>query len=678
MERTTYRNLARLLAILLVIAAPLGVQAQNSPDEEEATAFAQAQQAERAGDFQTAERIYLEVLRKHHDEMAAELNLGLAYYMDHRYAESSERLLKALHANPALFPALMVAGVDYLKLGEPQRAIPLLRRARALRPTDEYVNHNLASAEYLAGDYPAACGDYVKYLRLPGRAKDVPAWYGLGEASILLSRQASARLGAQSAANPYRLRLLAVIYRDQKEWTLAISRLKQLESQPKWKVWAELQIGDIELHQGQLSQAAITFRRVLAAQPDSSPAHFGLGISLLFLRNTQDALPELAVASRNPWLFAHPESLIATDAERREIKIQGFEEAKSGSALVDAFLKAVRQSVIGKDAGSNAAFNETFQAACKRRHEANEAHLRHALSGHATPEKLISLASEFVTEGDNPSASDALSHLSTKSDSASHLIIRARILAAHGEALGTAATLLALFKSRANQSPETDWWVSTLFLKVAELSLNQVLNIAPNSVDAHLLQAQTDDAHHRTEAAIRQFRLAVAAAPKDPAVHFRLGEGLWRAGRFQEAISALKAGIQLDPHNAAAYYQIGDSYFSLAEPAQALPFLSAALKQDPGLDAAYKDLGSIYLNQNQFQRAAGLLEKVTAHDQDGSVHYLLFRAYSRLGQKTRAAACLQQFKKLKAAAQDREILNAELAGAEKAKGQPLPQSPSSQ
>jgi len=657
------------MALLFVTALPRA-KGQNSPEAEEAAAFARAQQAERAGDFQTAERIYLEALRKHPGEMAAELNLGLAYYMDHRYAESRECLLEALRVNPALFPALMVAGVDDLKLGKPERAVPLLRRARTLRPDDEYVNHNLASAEYLAGDYLGACEDYVRYLRLRGRAGDVPAWYGLGETSLVLSRQASARLGAQPRFNPYRLRLLAMVYRDQQEWDLAISRLRQLETQPAWKLWAELQIGDIELHQGQFSKASATFRQAISAQPDSPHAHFGLGVSLLFQGNTADALPELVAASQNPWLFAHPESLVAEGGARREVKIQDLARAKSGSALVNAFMKMIGRSPARNEREVAGAFNQAFEAACEQRHKTNEARLDQALRSHASSREFTALANEFLTEGDVQSASDAASHL--QPDSKPALILRARVLAAQQDTLGTAATLLRLYKSGKDQgSPETDWWVSTLFLKVAELTLNQVLTLDPGSVQAHLLQAQMDDARNRTDAAIHQFQLAVQVNPDDPTTHFRLGEELWRAGRFQEAISALKDGLRLDSHNAAAYYQIGDSYFSLAEPAQALPFLTAALKQDPDLYAAYKDLGSIYLNQNQFQRAAELLEKVAARDQDGSVHYLLFRAYSRLGQTTRAAACLQQFRKLKSAAQDRDLLNADSARAGGMKSKPL-------
>lgn len=665
----TFIGRARFLASLgmtvslIILQQSAGAKAQNSPDTEEAAAFAQAQQAERAGDFKAAERIYLEALRRHPGDMAAELNLGLAYYMDHRYAESSDHLLNALRKNPALFPALMVAGVDELKIGKPERAIPLLRRARALRPDDEYVNHNLASAEYLAGDYLDACEDYVRFLHLRGRARDVPAWYGLGETSLVLSRQASTRLSVQPLSNPYRLRLLAMIYREQQEWDLAISRLRQLETQPEWKHWAELQIGDIELQRGQFSRAAVVFRQALVAQPDSARAHFGLGVSLLFQGNTADAVPELVAASQqNPWLFAHPESLVAEGAAQGDVKIQELGQKESGSTLLDAFLKAVGQKATGKDTRLMAAFDQAFHAACEQRHKMNEDRLNQKLRSHAPSREFAALADQFVTEGDVQSASDAVLQIHSESQTA--LILRARILAAQEDALGTAATLVRLCKSEESQkSSETDWWVSTLFLKVAELTLNQVLTLDPGSVQAHLLQAQMDDARNRTDAAILQFRLALEVNPSDPTTHFKLGEELWRAGRFREAISVLRDGLRLDSHNAAAYYQIGDSYFSLAQPVQALPFLTTALKQDPGLFAAYKDLGSIYLNQNQFQQAAALLEKVATRDQDGSVHYLLFRAYSRLGQKARAAACLQQFRRLKAAAQNRDLLNAQSARA---------------
>ncbi|MGH9447646.1 MAG: tetratricopeptide repeat protein, partial [Terriglobia bacterium] len=108
--------------------------AQGSEEGREAAAFARAEKAEKLGNYPAAEKIYQQVLREHPGEMAAELNLGLTYYVDRRYADSVSHLMKALQAKPDLFPALMVGGVDFIKMGNPQRAIPLLRRARALRP----------------------------------------------------------------------------------------------------------------------------------------------------------------------------------------------------------------------------------------------------------------------------------------------------------------------------------------------------------------------------------------------------------------------------------------------------------------------------------------------------------------------------------------------------------------
>jgi tetratricopeptide (TPR) repeat protein len=133
--------------------------------------------------------------------------------------------------------------------------------------------------------------------------------------------------------------------------------------------------------------------------------------------------------------------------------------------------------------------------------------------------------------------------------------------------------------------------------------------------------------------------------------------------------------LKLEPHNAAANYQVGDSYFSLNNQIQALPFLLLAIKQDPGLKAAYKDLGSIYLAQQQYAEAVRLLERVYANDTDGSLNYLLFRAYSRLGDAAKAKASLDRFQTLKAAATNEALFKAELAGRQPPSNPPGPASP---
>ncbi|HEX5481886.1 MAG TPA: tetratricopeptide repeat protein [Terriglobia bacterium] len=650
-------------------AAPLVLRGQTAGETAEATAFARAQQAEKAGDYRTAEQIYQQMLREHPGQLAAEVNLGLAYYMDRRYADSSVHLLKALQTNPEVFPALMVAGVDFMKLGNPQRAVPLLRRARKLQPKNEYVNHNLASAEYLAGDYLHACADYVRYLSLPGREKDDSAWYGLGEASLLLGQRVAARLGKLQPSNTYRLRFLATAYMEQREWGLALARLRQLKANPGWGNWARLQMAEIDLRRGNFAQAAESFRQALAAAPESARAHYGLGVSLLLDGKMEAALPELVKAARDPWLFASPESL-ASQMAGHQRAVHSLQGAKGGSALVNAFLSAAVDGTPGHRDEHLAAFRHAYQEAVQRAHQMNEERLKRLLPGAPSSQRVLKTAADFLDEGDAVAASEALDHLPPRPKSVSSSLLQARVKAAQNDPLGTVVLLLPFLETQKSAlSPEAEWWASTLFQRVSEMALGQVVKIAPHSAYAHLLKAQMEDAHHQSEVAIREFRLAVQVSPADADARFRLGEALWRAGHFQQAIPVLREGVKLDTRNAAAWYEIGDSYLSLAKPGLALPNFIQALKLNPEFDAAAKDLGTLYLHQGKFQQSVVVLSGIASRDTDGSVHYLLFRAYAKLGDKTRAAACLKRFQELKAAAQNQDLFNAETAGRVQAKAE---------
>jgi cytochrome c-type biogenesis protein CcmH/NrfG len=191
--------------------------------------------------------------------------------------------------------------------------------------------------------------------------------------------------------------------------------------------------------------------------------------------------------------------------------------------------------------------------------------------------------------------------------------------------------------------------------------MGEVMRIAPESAFAHLLQAQIEDARHRTENAISEYQQAVQAAPDDPTTHFKLGDYLWQSGKFEEAIVALQRGVNLDPHNAAAYYQLGDCYLNLAEPEKAMPLLAEAARLDPSLDAAYKDLGRIYFGQGNYEDSVKVLKKIVVRDSDGSVNYLLFRDYSKLHNVQDAAACMARFQELKKAHNNKELFNAEVA-----------------
>ncbi len=667
-------------ALLLVACGLLfftGVAAYAAQNEDEAAEIGSAQAAQKQHDYKAAEEIYLKLLAHDPDLFPAQFGLGADYYLEREYDKSNTYLLKALKTQPDMFPALSIVGSNYLKLGEPEQAVPYLKRAVRIQPADEYANHNLANAEFLAGDYRAAYADYVRFLQVPGRRDDAISWYGFGEIALLLSREVSGQLGDVPTTDPARLRFLSSVYEELEEWGLAASRLKMLEIQPAWGTWAKLHLGQVYLHLPDLPQAVEKFQQVLASEPDSAEAHFGNGVGLLLQGKQELALPELvAAARRDPWLFSHLES-IQQIASASHVAISPETKA-SGNALVDAFIGQLASSSANPDAAQSKSFLTVLHTACAERHKENEGKVEAALRPGTHVKARLSLAESLLEEGDNAGASDLLrkSPPSTQSDRDLYSILEAKLAVASGNTLDAAQAMLPLLRSK--QPPENVLTLSTLLQQAGKQAMGEVIRISPDSAFAHLLQAQIEDARHHTAQAISEYQQAVQAAPNDPTTHFKLGDYLWQSGKFEESIVALQHGVNLDQHNAAAYYQLGDCYVNLAEPKKALPFLAAAVRLDPTLDAAYKDLGKIYYDQGNFDESIQVLNKVVARDSDGSVNYLLFRDYSRLKNAPEAAACMAKFQELKKAHTNKELFNAELAqsqGKNPAESIPAPPAP---
>jgi tetratricopeptide (TPR) repeat protein len=643
---------------LLLFAGAIAHAAQQ--DEDEGAAIKRAQAAQKQGDYKTAEEIYLGLLAKDPGLFPAQFGLGATYYLEHQYDKSNIYLLKALKTQPDLFPALLLVGANFLKLGEPEHAAPYLKRAVRIRPADEYANHNLASAEYLAGDYRAAYADYVRFLHLQGRQDDAFSWYGFGEIALLLSREVSGQLGDVPPSDPSRLRFLSSVYEELEEWGLAASRLKMLETQPAWATWAKLRLGQVYLHLPDLPQAVEAFQQVLASDPESASAHFGLGVGLLLQAKQAAALPELVAAARqNPWLFSHPES-IQQMASLSHVTVAP-ETSTSGNALVDAFMEQLATSGANPDAAQSHSFLTILHAACAERHKENEKKVEVALRPGTPVKARLSLAQGLLDDGDTDAASDLLRKFSpaAPTDRDLHSILIAKLAVAMGKPLDAAQAMSPLLQGK--QPPENCLTLSTLLQQAGKQAMGEVMRISPDSAFAHLLQAQIEDARHHTANAISEYQQAVQAAPNDPTTHFKLGDYLWQSGKFEEAIVALQHGVGLDPHNAAAYYQLGDCYVNLADPKKALPFLTEAARLDPDLDAAYKDLGKVYYDQGSFEDSVRVLNKIADHDSDGSVNYLLFRDYSKLRNSPEASACMARFQELKKAHSNKELFNAEVA-----------------
>jgi protein O-GlcNAc transferase len=146
---------------LLLLASALTGPAQTQT----AGLSHQAAQAMRAGRFAEAEALYRKLVKAEPQHPGWHGNLGLALHSQAKYREAVEVLERSLQLQPS--PGLSaVLGIDYLKIGEPCKAIAPLRTADRAEP--------LADALYGCRRYADAARAYTK---LGDRRRAARAWW---------------------------------------------------------------------------------------------------------------------------------------------------------------------------------------------------------------------------------------------------------------------------------------------------------------------------------------------------------------------------------------------------------------------------------------------------------------------------------------------------------------------
>jgi predicted Zn-dependent protease len=86
----------------------------------------------------------------------------------------------------------------------------------------------------------------------------------------------------------------------------------------------------------------------------------------------------------------------------------------------------------------------------------------------------------------------------------------------------------------------------------------------------------------------------------------------------------------------------------MQQPEKAIPLLKDALRLDPRFLPARAALGQALLQTGKPAEAIPLLESAIGTDQDGSLHFQLFRAYQLTGQAAKAREALVGYQRLRA------------------------------
>ena len=166
---------------------------------------------------------------------------------------------------------------------------------------------------------------------------------------------------------------------------------------------------------------------------------------------------------------------------------------------------------------------------------------------------------------------------------------------------------------------------------------HRILALNAESAEADMLAGEALDEMKDSDGAIKMFRAAAAANPKEPDVHFGLGYLFWTHKKYPEALVEFQAELDLNPNHAQAMAYLGDCDLVLTHPMLAQPLLEKAIQVDPGIELAHLDLGVI--DADAGRRDEALRELATAEKlapNDVNVHWRLGRFYQKIGRKNEA------------------------------------------
>jgi tetratricopeptide (TPR) repeat protein len=211
--------------------------------------------------------------------------------------------------------------------------------------------------------------------------------------------------------------------------------------------------------------------------------------------------------------------------------------------------------------------------------------------------------------------------------------------------------------------------------------LDAALAADPKLVPALTLKGKLAMALNRFDTARESFEAAVKVAPKSAYAQFLLGFFYYVDNDFNKAIAPLEASLQINPNNPQAHLYLAMTHEGLAQPDKAIAHFerSLAIAESPDTRVAYARLlfslgrfaesqthitralafaknardalyeqGRLHFEAQRFVEAAEFGQKAIAFPGSGTtdrqIHFLLARAYMKLGKTELAEQHMAKFK----------------------------------
>ena len=205
--------------------------------------------------------------------------------------------------------------------------------------------------------------------------------------------------------------------------------------------------------------------------------------------------------------------------------------------------------------------------------------------------------------------------------------------------------------------PEVLYHTGRLFANFAYLQTMKLATVAPDSVWLHQAAGEANESQGLYDAAIREYREVLTAAPRRPGIHFRIGRVLLERARERPGDSALEARkefeaeLALDPTNARAAYELAELHRKAGELDAARKLFEQAVTQYPAFEHARVGLGRTLIALGRPAEALPHLQAaLKANPENEVAHYQAAQAYRALGNTPEQEKAIARFNRARSQA----------------------------
>jgi len=584
----------RLFSVYVLVILTLNVPllAKSPPDlgpDAEALIekhFSSAKGAEAIGDLPRAAEEYLAILKKYPRQVPQVYqNLGLVYYLQRQYEAAIATFEKGIRLKAGMPGAHLFAGISYLAVEQPEKALPHLKAAYKLHPTNESSSY-LAAAYSVLGKYEAAL-PYLKSLLQSSEEKD-DVLYLLGDNYQKLANQDARVLSDETPDMKYGHLLTAKIFDAQEYFQMATKEYLDAAKLDPGHAEIFFSLGRVLAILGQEVPSRLSLERYHQLLP--SERHATLGTDGLVRREIADIGVKVdyeKLVQSLPPVAEEDRLLPLVNSDVRQMVKKNISLDKSGrwKQVLDSLMRARWIDAIKS--------LEDIQALPKE-------WLRDYL-----------IAKALVWNDD---------YLAAEKHFSKYLLSYESV---------PAVRMLR-------------WEV------LQQLSLiycNRLLEEYPKSGRAHYLRARTLDVRGKKEA-LEEYLAAINTAPTMPGLRISLADHYLSGSKFAEALEVCQKELEINPYSSAAKSRIGRIYVQLREPDDGLPYLEEVLKADPTDAQARTDLARGWELKGNVEKALEQYKLALQHDPTlNRLHYVVARIYRKRGRLDLAERETQIFQK---------------------------------